>query len=177
MAKYNSPLDAIIGLTEGTTKQWTKQRKAEERRAKDRARRASLRAAASFMQRPVNPFDHQDVDPTTGAWDSGRRLSDGQLAFLRRNGVDASHMTYKQGMQEMIKAKWRLDHKPPTQGQAAILGRFGLNPKLFNVKSASKAIDKIKEYGWKLTTEQRSELTPKEKNKAIQHLGQHALPL
>jgi hypothetical protein len=38
MAKYNSPLDAIIGLTESTTKTWTKQRKAEER---DRTARAN----------------------------------------------------------------------------------------------------------------------------------------
>jgi hypothetical protein len=33
MAKYKSPLDAIVGLTEATTKTWTKQRKAEERSA------------------------------------------------------------------------------------------------------------------------------------------------
>jgi hypothetical protein len=38
MAKYNSPLDAIRGLTEATTKVWTKQRKAEER---DRSARAN----------------------------------------------------------------------------------------------------------------------------------------
>lgn len=38
MAKYSSPLDAIIGLTESTTKTWTKQRKAEER---DRSARAN----------------------------------------------------------------------------------------------------------------------------------------
>jgi hypothetical protein len=31
MGKFVSPLDAIIGLTESTTKAWTKQRKAEER--------------------------------------------------------------------------------------------------------------------------------------------------
>jgi DNA topoisomerase VI subunit A len=39
VAKYSSPLDAIIGLTESTTKTWTKQRKAEERDRNARANR------------------------------------------------------------------------------------------------------------------------------------------
>jgi hypothetical protein len=39
MAKFASPLDAIIGLTEATTKTWTKQRKAEERDRNARANR------------------------------------------------------------------------------------------------------------------------------------------
>jgi hypothetical protein len=39
MAKFSSPLDAIVGLTESVTKDWTKQRKAEERNANARARR------------------------------------------------------------------------------------------------------------------------------------------
>lgn len=124
-------------------------RRIEERRAKDRARRANLKAAATFTERRVNAFDNLDIDPTTGVWDSGRRLSPGQLEFLKRNGVDASNMTYKQGMQEMIKAKWRLDHKPATEGQAVILGRFGLNPTRFTKSAASKAIDKLKANGWK----------------------------
>jgi hypothetical protein len=41
MAKYKSPLDAIVGLTEATTKTWTKQRKAEERDANAFANRRS----------------------------------------------------------------------------------------------------------------------------------------
>ena len=39
MAKFSSPLDAIVGLTESVTKDWTKQRKAEERNANARSRR------------------------------------------------------------------------------------------------------------------------------------------
>jgi hypothetical protein len=39
MAQYKSPLDAIVGLTESTTKTWTKQRKAEERDRNARANR------------------------------------------------------------------------------------------------------------------------------------------
>ena len=38
-AKFKSPLDAVIGLTESVTKEWTKQRKAEERDANARTRR------------------------------------------------------------------------------------------------------------------------------------------
>lgn len=38
-AKFGSPLDAVIGLTELVTKEWTKQRKAEERDANARTRR------------------------------------------------------------------------------------------------------------------------------------------
>jgi DNA topoisomerase VI subunit A len=38
-AKFRSPLDAVIGLTESVTKDWTKQRKAEERDANARNRR------------------------------------------------------------------------------------------------------------------------------------------
>jgi hypothetical protein len=139
-------------------------KRAEERRAKDRARRANLKAAATFTQRPVNAFDHQDVDPTTGAWDSGRRLSPGQLEFLKRNGVDASRMTYKQGMQAMIKAKWKLDHKPATEGQASILGRFGLNPTRFTKSAASKVIDSLKDNNWK-------PLTPNEKEAIYNQRG------
>jgi hypothetical protein len=37
--KFRSPLDAIIGLTESVTKEWTKQRKAEERDANARSNR------------------------------------------------------------------------------------------------------------------------------------------
>ena len=39
VAKFKSPLDAVIGLTESVTKDWTKQRKAEERDANARTRR------------------------------------------------------------------------------------------------------------------------------------------
>ncbi len=38
-AKFKSPLDAVIGLTESVTKDWTRQRKAEERDANARTRR------------------------------------------------------------------------------------------------------------------------------------------
>jgi hypothetical protein len=41
MAKFSSPLDAVIGLTEAVTKDWTKQRKAEERDSNARTRRLS----------------------------------------------------------------------------------------------------------------------------------------
>jgi hypothetical protein len=70
-------------------------------------------------------------------------------------------MNYKKGMQELIKAKWRQDHRPATDGQARVLGRYGLNPTLFNKNTASKAIDKVKEYGWKLSYEQRQEIQNK----------------
>jgi hypothetical protein len=39
VAKFKSPLDAVIGLTEAVTKDWTKQRKAEERDGNARTRR------------------------------------------------------------------------------------------------------------------------------------------
>jgi hypothetical protein len=41
MAKFSSPLDAIVGLTESVTKDWTKQRKAEERDASAQTRRVA----------------------------------------------------------------------------------------------------------------------------------------
>jgi hypothetical protein len=41
MAKFNSPADAIRGLTQSVTKDWTKQRKAEERSANAANRRMS----------------------------------------------------------------------------------------------------------------------------------------
>jgi hypothetical protein len=55
MTKYNSPLEAIVGLTQSATKQWTRQRKAEERQANavasrydrlTRSRRINLKSAA-----------------------------------------------------------------------------------------------------------------------------------
>jgi hypothetical protein len=39
VAKFESPLDAVIGLTESVTKEWSRQRKAEERNADARTRR------------------------------------------------------------------------------------------------------------------------------------------
>jgi hypothetical protein len=157
-SELKSGCNMVDLLEQEKLKLMEERKKAEERRAKDRARRANLKAAASFTQRQVDLFNHEDIDPTTGAWDNGRRLSPAQLAFLKRNGVDASHLTYKEGMQAMIKAKWRNDHGKPSDAQATLLGRFGLNPANFNRSSASKAIDTIKEKGWKLTHEDRQAL-------------------
>src|SRR5690349_10318669 len=76
MAKFNSPADAILGLTKSVSKEWTKQRKAEERNANAatsrytrliRSRRITIRDAAFVVMEeayvkasanyrlPVNP--------------------------------------------------------------------------------------------------------------------------
>lgn len=114
-------------------------------------RRVKLVARAKYNTVLVNPFDAMEISPARPKpFGSQRKLSEGQLAFMRKFGIDASHLPYQQGIQVFVELKQRLDKRLATPGQCDLLKRHGYdNTKEMPYKEAKKLIDTLKNNNWR----------------------------
>jgi len=119
---------------------------AEEKAAA--GRRARLTARAKWEAQNVDPFDTFQIQPARDrGWDSGRKLTDKQLAFLEKQGIDARNMPFAQGRQLVTELFKRFDQKLCTFKQAKLLRKYNLPPNV-TMDVASKLIDAVKASGW-----------------------------
>lgn len=113
------------------------------------ARRARLKARAQWEAQNVDPFDTFQIQPDRArGWDSGRKLTDKQLAFLAKQEIDASAMPYAQGRQLVTELFRRFDEKLCTFKQAKLLRKYNL-PSNVTMDVARQLIDAVASSGWK----------------------------
>jgi superfamily II DNA or RNA helicase len=113
------------------------------------ARRARLKARAQWEAQNVDPFDTFQIQPDRArGWDAGRKLTDKQLAFLAKQGIDASAMPYAQGRQLVTELFRRFDEKLCTFKQAKLLRKYNL-PSNVTMDVARQLIDAVASSGWK----------------------------
>jgi superfamily II DNA or RNA helicase len=113
------------------------------------ARRARLKARASWEAQNIDPFDTFQIQPDRArGWDAGRKLTDKQLAFLAKQGIDASAMPYAQGRQLVTELFRRFDEKLCTFKQAKLLRKHNL-PSNVTMDVARQLIDAVAANGWR----------------------------
>jgi superfamily II DNA or RNA helicase len=122
-------------------------------RAKKQAeeRRIKLVARSQYTKVEINPFDAMDLLPSAPkAFDSDKKLSDKQVAFMARFGIQASKYPYTQAKQLFVQLCKQLDEKKATPREAAALKRAGYeNAVDIPHKEAKRLIGNLRNNGWK----------------------------
>lgn len=110
-------------------------REAEERR------RTFIKVRTTFKTQDIDPFSSLGIVPQrVPGWAKRIPASDKQIAFLKRNNVpNVDSLNTKEASQ-------LIEHlmSSPTEKQAWVLRKAGLDPSQFDRKGASEAIDRIK---------------------------------
>ena len=113
------PVDMAEALEE-------QQRAIEIERVRESARRAGLKAKASWASRSVSPFDVFDLSPVKArGWNSGKSLSEKQRAILEKAGIDPDSVDYAGGRQLLNEIFRRWDAGLCSYKQARILRKHG----------------------------------------------------
>jgi hypothetical protein len=123
--------------------------KQEERRRADAATRRALTPKAKYSIASVDPFDLLDLRPPREfAWQKGRKPSEKQIDFLRRNGVDnAAGLTFAEASQ-LIKAIFaRRNEGRCSVRQAKLLKKYGY-PADCTAAQASEIISALEANNW-----------------------------
>ncbi len=95
-------------------------------RAREAARRAKLKAKASWAVRDVSPFDVFELSPVKPrGWDRAKQLSAKQRAVLDKVGIDPDTVDYAGGRQLLNEIFRRWDAGLCTYKQARILRKHG----------------------------------------------------
>lgn len=69
----------------------------ENRRREEEARKMKLVGKAKFSQQKIDAFGTLDLQPSVErAWDKGKSLSEKQMDFLRRSGIEPSTLVFGQ---------------------------------------------------------------------------------
>jgi len=98
----------------------------ERERAREAARRANLKAKASWATRSVNPFDVFQLSPAKArGWHQGKSLSAKQRAVLEKQGIDPDSVDYAGGRQLLNEIFRRWDAGLCSYKQARILRKHG----------------------------------------------------
>jgi len=117
--------------------------------ARERARRAAIRAKARYSCQVVNPFEVFHIEPwRERGWDKGRQPSERMLALLERNGIDTRSLTFTQANQLVGEIIHRYETEQCSYKQARLLARFGY-PTDVPFAEASNLIDALAKNGWK----------------------------
>lgn len=110
-------------------------REAEERRRK------FIKVQTTYKTQDIDPFSSLGIVPQRiPGWAKRIPASDKQIAFLKRNGVpNVDNLNTKEASQ-------LIEHvmSAPSDKQAWVLRKAGLDPANYDRKSASEAIDRIK---------------------------------
>lgn len=131
-------------------------REMEERQ--ERARRAALRAKASYRTTSVDPFDVLHVQPwKERGWDKGKPVSEKMKSLLARNGIEAANLSFIQARQLTQELFRRWEGKLCTFRQAKLLSKRGYDTANLTMKDATALIDGIAaREGWKSTARKES---------------------
>lgn len=122
----------------------------EEKRKLEAARRARLIGKAQYTSRSINPFDvFQLVAAEERGWDKNKKLSQKQIDFLLKCGIDPSSMSYAQGKQMVDHIHYRFKNKLCTMKQCSLLQKHGYDTKTLKMSEATVLIDALAKNGWK----------------------------
>ena len=123
------------------------ERKEKER---DAAKRARLKAKATYTTSTVDPFDTFQVTPVEPrGWDKGKKLTAKQDALLKKQGINADDMPYTQAKQLIDTLFDRWDKNLCSFKQAKLLRKRGLPTDVTRDK-ATEMINEIAEReGWR----------------------------
>jgi hypothetical protein len=80
-------------------------------------------------------------------WDKGKKFSEGQRGFLKRNGFDPDKIDFSNGKQIMDAIGKRIDNHLCTVKQATLLRKHGCDTNV-TFEVASSMIDQIAKNGW-----------------------------
>jgi len=98
----------------------------ERERAREAARRANLKAKASWATRDVSPFDVFELSPAKSrGWNTGKQLSTKQRSVLEKAGIDPDSVDYAGGRQLIGEIFRRWDEGLCSYKQARILRKHG----------------------------------------------------
>lgn len=142
--KSGKPVDMLEELEKA-------QREIEERKAREAARKAGIRARATFSAVSVDPFDVLDVRPSKPrGWDSVKRLTEKQKDVLRRNGINPDELPYSQGKQLIDRIVERGREGKCTFKQARTLIKYGYEDAAsYTFEEARAKLDELARNGWR----------------------------
>lgn len=123
----------------------------EERKRREAATRAGLRARAQFLVTKIDPFDQWDLTPAQErGWDRGKRFTPKQSqVLLERIGVDPEKIPYGQGKQLLDEYFRRMHDGLASLKQAAFLKRRGFSMPIRH-DMAGRMISRMAErQGWR----------------------------
>lgn len=111
------------------------------KREAEQKRRTFIKVSTTYKTQDINPFSSLGIVPQrVPGWAKRIPASEKQLTFLKRNNVpNVDNLNTKEASQ-------LIDHimSSPSDKQAWVLRKAGLDPAQFDRKGASEAIDKIK---------------------------------
>lgn len=111
------------------------------KREAEQKRRTFIKVSTTYKTQDINPFSSLGIVPQRiPGWAKRIPASEKQLTFLKRNNVpNVDNLNTKEASQ-------LIDHimSSPSDKQAWVLRKAGLDPAQFDRKGASEAIDKIK---------------------------------
>jgi hypothetical protein len=120
----------------------------DKKRMEDEQRRARIRAKVSWTAKEVDPFDLLNLTPVAArGWDKGKKLSERQTAFLRKQGINPDKLEYGAAKQLIGEILGRFDTGKCTMKQAKLLKRNGYSTDM-TFEQASKTIDALSKNGW-----------------------------
>jgi hypothetical protein len=111
------------------------------KREAEEKRRTFIKVSTTYKTQDINPFSSLGIVPQrVPGWAKRIPASEKQLTFLKRNNIpNVDNLNTKEASQ-------LIDHimSSPSDKQAWVLRKAGLDPAQFDRKGASEAIDKIK---------------------------------
>ena len=108
---------------------------------KQASQRKGIMVRAQFSTQLIDPFSLVELAPDREQnWQKGRPATEKQLAYMRRLGIEPPNLCTSNEAKELID----IGVSTPSERQAYVLRKAGLNPDKFDRKSASEMIDKIK---------------------------------
>lgn len=112
-----------------------------ELQEKEARSRRGIMVRAEYSSQLIDPFSLVDLAPDREQnWAKGRPASEKQLMYIRRLGIDVPPMCTVNEARQLID----IGVSTPSDRQAFVLKKAGLNPDDYDRKSASEMIDKIK---------------------------------
>lgn len=146
MEADEEPRDAMKALEEAEEQL---KKEAEERARRDAARRAGIKAKASFKTTTINPFDVFGLMPRRArGWDTDKQPSEKMIALLEKQGINTAGMSFTQARQLITEITGRWDKGQCSFKQAKLLKSRGM-PTDVTREEASRMIDEISaREGW-----------------------------
>lgn len=124
-------------------------RRIEKTRREAEERRVKLVARAQYSMVDIDPFDAMDLRPMAPKSNAmSKKLSEKQVGFMRKFGIDATKYSYEQGIQLFVELRKRLDAKLATPRECEVLKKFNYDTSNMSHKEAKRLIDNLRNTGW-----------------------------
>lgn len=136
-------MSAALEEAEAIVHEQRKREKAERRK------RRNVIGDAKVTSRMVDPFDVLDIEPPREReWGMDKELSEKQIGLLKKNGIKADDLTYRQATKLIGEIIGRSKNGLCSYKQAKLLAKNNVDPKL-TFEQASEVITQIANNGWK----------------------------